>query len=125
MPGWFRLATDLLALTLVGVGLTFCVLGVLGMFRMPDVFLRMHAASKALVLGASLVLAGVAILSTVQLGVKALGTMVFVFLTTPIASIALARAAYRRGDRMHGPMVINELARDRKIDGTFRPEEPD
>lgn len=125
MPGWFYFAVDVVAVGIIVVGLSFCVLGVLGMFRMPDVFLRMHAASKAVVIGGSLLMTGVAMLSPAQLGVKALGTMVFIFLTTPIASIAVARAAYRRGDRMHGPLLVNELARDRKIDGTFRSREPE
>jgi len=96
----------------VAAGLGFCGLGVIGLLRMPDVYTRMHAASKVITLGSSLTLLGVALLSPLDVALKAVGTLVFLFLTTPIATFAVARTAHGRGELMARATVIDELARD-------------
>lgn len=75
----------------------FTFVGTVGLLRLPDVYSRIHAASKADTLGA-----GFAILSvTVYFGasmatVKAVLLLVFVYVTNPTAAHAIARAAYSR-----------------------------
>lgn len=94
-------------------GVLFCGLGVLGLFRMPDVYTRMHAGSKAIAVGAPLVLLGAALLSPLDVALKSLAAIAFLLLTTPVATIATARAAHARREPMTDRTVRDDLARDR------------
>jgi monovalent cation/proton antiporter MnhG/PhaG subunit len=78
------------------VGLGFTLIGVLGSIRLPDVFLRLHAASKVSSLGMIGLLLGSALLLP-ETAPKALALGIFVLISAPIASHAIARAAYRDG----------------------------
>lgn len=64
----------------------------LGMLRMPDVFTRMQAGTKASTLGNALILIGIAIYHP-GWSLKLLILIYFVFMTNPVSSHALARAA--------------------------------
>lgn len=89
-----------LGAALVLIGVAFCFLAALGLLRFPDVFTRMHAASKAGVLGSGLVLLGSALTSgdaTVVL--KALVGVIFLVLSGPVAAHLLARAALKSGTK--------------------------
>ena len=82
---------------LVAGGL-FCVIGALGMLRMPDFYTRMHAASVIETLGAALILAGLLLQAGFTLvAVKLLFVGVLIFFASPTATHALARAAMVRG----------------------------
>ena len=81
------------ALFLLGAFLMF--LTGLGLLRMPDVFMRMHAATKSASLGVALLLLGAALFfGETAIVTKALVTIVFIFLTAPVAGHLLGRAAY-------------------------------
>ena len=84
------------AVLLICSGVFFLFMGALGMIRFPDFYTRMHAAGKCETLGSLLLLTGLAwaegfTLSSVKLLVIAL----FIFVTSPTATHAIARAAYR------------------------------
>ncbi|MBK6850577.1 MAG: monovalent cation/H(+) antiporter subunit G [Burkholderiales bacterium] len=82
---------------LVGGGF-FCVVGAVGMLRMPDFYTRMHAASVIETLGAGLILLGLALQAGPTLvAVKLLMVGVLIFFASPTATHALARAAMVRG----------------------------
>ncbi len=83
-----------LATVLVLAGGVFCLLGAIGVLRLPDCYSRMHAASKAGALGAVLVLAGVAAASSGAAAMEALFAMMAVLVTAPLAAHAISRAAY-------------------------------
>lgn len=93
---------------LVVVGLLVCTLGVVGLFRMPDVYSQLHAASKAVVLGIGAFL--IASLAGGDGAVAARVTLIAVFLvlTTPVGAHAIARAAHRRGTPMETPGARDE-----------------
>lgn len=95
---------DLLAGLLVLIGATFCLLAAVGMVRFPDLYVRMHAATKAGTLGAGLAMLAVALFGIVDgdLGVvlRAIAAIIFLFLTAPIGAHLLARAAYASGVEM-------------------------
>ena len=95
------------ALLLCGVGLA--VTAGLGLVRFPDVFSRMHAATKPATLGLLLVVVGAA-LQVDDGGDRAKLALVaaFQFLTAPVAAHMIGRAAYRSGAA--GPLVVDELA---------------
>lgn len=85
---------------LVLAGSCFVLAAGVGLLRLPDLFSRMHAASKAGALGAGLVLLGVA-LGSGDPGVtlRALAAIAFVLVTTPVAAHLLAKAALDAGQR--------------------------
>ncbi len=95
MPPESTLADWVVAAVLVTGGF-FLFVASLGILRMPDVIIRMHASTKAGTLGAGLVFIAVALhlgdIVTVWLSIL---TVVFLLVTAPVAAHAIARAAYR------------------------------
>lgn len=84
-----------LSLVLGGI---FCVVGAIGLLRMPDFFTRMHAASVIETLGAGLILLGLILQAGFTLvTVKLLMVGVLILFVSPTATHALARAAMVRG----------------------------
>ena len=84
------------AAVLVGLGAFFLFMGAIGLVRFPDFYARMHAAGKCDTLGVLLVLMGLAAHFGLSLAsAKILLIAVFVFLTSPTATHAVARAALR------------------------------
>ena len=86
--------TMLITIVLVVLGTLVTLLASVGMIRFPDIFTRMHAASKP----ASLGLALLAVASALQIGetaatVKVVLVIAFVFLKVPVSAQSLARAA--------------------------------
>lgn len=76
----------------------FCVVGGVGLVRMPDFYTRMHAASVTDTLGVAFMLAGMMLQAGLTLvTVKLAFIGVLVFFTSPTATHALARAAMARG----------------------------
>ncbi|HWL47859.1 monovalent cation/H(+) antiporter subunit G [Pseudorhodoplanes sp.] len=77
---------------LILVGAFFHFSAGLGMLRMPDVFTRMQAGTKASTLGNALILVGIAVYHP-GWTLKLIILIYFVFMTNPVSSHALARAA--------------------------------
>lgn len=78
----------------------FSALAALGMLRFPDVYTRLHAASKAGALGLGLVFLAVAVVSLdIAVAVRALLGLFFILATAPVSAHLLARAALRSGPR--------------------------
>lgn len=98
---------DWLTAGLLVLGGLFVLLAALGIARMPDLFTRMQAATKATTLGVGCLLLAVA-LATDDPGVRtrALATVMFVLLTAPVAAHMIGRAGYLDGaDLWEGTLV--------------------
>ncbi|AZU03964.1 multicomponent potassium-proton antiporter, subunit G, putative [Glycocaulis alkaliphilus] len=79
-------------------GMFFLIVAAIGVFRLPDPFLRLHASTKAGTLGAGLLVAGVAVSYTEDnLGLTASIIIVFLLATLPVAGHLLGRAMYVSG----------------------------
>lgn len=103
--------TDLITVLLMIVGAFFMVVAGLGVLRMPDLFLRMSASSKASTLGSGALLLAVAVhFGDVGVTSRAIATFVFLLLTAPIAAHLLGRAGYFVGVKLVETTVIDELA---------------
>ena len=75
----------------------FCIVGGIGLIRMPDFYTRMHAASVTETLGAGLLLLGLMIQAGLTLvTAKLLMIGLLIFFTSPAATHALAKAALVR-----------------------------
>lgn len=108
------------AAVLLAVGVAFIGIASIGVARLPDVFQRMHAATKAGGIGTSLVVLGVLVAGGVARPLTGVLTILFMLLTLSVASQLLARAAYLsgapiegvdRGDPLEG--VLDRSASDR------------
>ena len=97
---------------LVVLGLLVMTLGVYGILHMPDVYNKLHAASKVVVLGViSLLVASAATGDPVVIyRVVLIGA--FLLLTAPVSAHVIARAAYLRQQRMETPDAVDESGRD-------------
>ena len=89
-----RLLADIFLL----LGAAFSLLGALGLLRMPDVYNRIQAGTKAVTLGALSFLIGVGLLYP-DWWAKLLCIGGFILLTNPVGSSTIARALYLAGVR--------------------------
>ena len=106
---WASLSTLLNACSwvLLMTGSAFCLIGGIGMVRLPDFYARIHAASMTDSLGAALILLGLMLQAGISVvAVKLLMVWAFLWLTSPASSHALAKAAYAQGLRV--PTQVRE-----------------
>jgi multicomponent Na+:H+ antiporter subunit G len=90
------------AAILLAAGVAFIFAASIGVARLPDVFQRMHAATKAGGIGTSLVVLGVLVAGGVASPLTGGLTIAFMLLTLSVASQLLARAAYLSGAPVEG-----------------------
>ncbi len=102
---------DIIGGLLLVAGSAFLLFGGLGLVRMPDVFNRIQAGTKATTLGTLLTLAGAACLQPAW-GVKLLLIGLFLLFTNPLSSQVLARAAHRSGAERSDKTTIDRLQED-------------
>lgn len=89
---------EIAVVVLLAGGVFFSFVGAVGLLRLPDFYTRAHASSKSDTLGVVLSIAAVALVLDVGLlTLKAVLLLLFMFLTTPTATHAIARAAYDQG----------------------------
>lgn len=95
-------------------GTFFMVVSSLGLMRLPDLYGRLHAVTKATTLGMAGILAG----STLYFqnygeggGVAELIVMLFLLLTNPAGGHMLGRAAYLTGVPMTDESVMDQMDR--------------
>jgi multicomponent Na+:H+ antiporter subunit G len=108
--------TDIVTAILWLAGSAFALLAAVGVLRMPDVFTRMQASTKASTLGLGCLLIGAA----VQLGdfaslVRAGSIGAFILLTTPVAAHVIARASYLANVPLWDGTVLDERRRDAEL----------
>ena len=101
---------EIVTALLLILGSLFSFVAALGMLRLPDTVIRMHAATKAGTLGAGLILIGVAFFYT-ELGIslRALAAIIFLLLTAPVAAHLIGRAAYYSGIKLWEKTWIDQL----------------
>lgn len=89
---------EFIAISIIFAGAAFCLVGAIGVLRFPDLFSRMHAAGLTDTLGALLVLGGLMLLAGWSLAtVKLAFILAFLWMTSPTATHALAKAARHDG----------------------------
>lgn len=92
------------------LGSAFTLIAAIGVVRLPDLYTRMHAASKAGAVGGGLVLLAVALMCfDAGVALRAIIGVMFLLLTTPVSAHLLARASYRISDQSPTNMVVDEL----------------
>ncbi len=100
-----EIVVDVLSWACLVAGGFFCVVGGIGLIRMPDFYTRMHAASVTDTLGMGLLIIGMILQAGATLvSAKLIIIAVLLLFTGPVATHALARAALHRGLKplLHG-----------------------
>ena len=102
---------DVVTYVLIGIGLFFSVIGVFGLHRFPDVYTRLHAATKCTTFGSIFLIMAVVVKSvgiwvtegafTSQsiLSIHAIIALVCLLVTNATSAHAIARAAHRSGEK--------------------------
>lgn len=91
-------AIDILSWVLLTAGGVFVFIGGLGALRMPNLYTRMHAASLTDTMAAVLIIGGIILQAGLTLAsIKLAAILLFLLLTSPTASNALASAAILSG----------------------------
>jgi multicomponent Na+:H+ antiporter subunit G len=105
-----------IVLLVLGVGVS--VSGATGILRMPDVYLRIQSSSKTVTLGALPVLLALVVAKgpVTGYGSRALIVAVLLLVMNPVATHALARAAYRSGVPMWDGAVVDQVAQRQHTD---------
>ena len=99
---------DLLSALCLAAGAFFCLVGGIGLVRMPDFFTRVHAASVTETLGAGLLLLGLILKAGLTLvSVKLAIIGILIYFASPTASHALAKAALIAGIK---PVLADQVA---------------
>lgn len=103
--------TEILILVLVYFGVILIFIASLGLFKMPDIYTRMSAVTKAVTFKVGLVLLSVSIyFNTTPVVVKSVAIVFLLFLTTPVSSHLLSREAHRRKSPMSKKTIVDELS---------------
>lgn len=88
------MSTIVAGLLMIG-GTAFMLIAALGLLRLPDLYTRMHAVTKAGTLGIGLVLVAAAVaFGEVSVATRALVALLFVLLTAPVSAHMIGRAGY-------------------------------
>ena len=100
---------DILCVFFMLIGSFFMLVSAIGIVRMPDLFTRMHAASKVGTVGVSNVMLAAAVHFEVMTVVApALLIFLFFLATAPVAAHMIGRSAYQSGVKLWSGTVIDE-----------------
>jgi multicomponent Na+:H+ antiporter subunit G len=87
---------EIFALFMLGFGIFFCLVGLIGVIRLPDVYSRLHASGKVATLGIFGLLVASALLLP-DTALKAIVLLFFLLFSAPVSTHVIALAAYRQG----------------------------
>ena len=115
---------DIITAVFLVLGSLFSLVAALGMLRLPDTVIRMHAATKAGTLGTGLILIGAAFFYA-ELGItlRAVATIAFLLLTAPVAAHLIGRAAYYSKVKLWEKTWIDELAERYAAESCSKPDD--
>ena len=114
---------EVIVIVLAVIGLAFSLSGAVGILRMPDVYSRIQCSSKTITMGALPVLIALVVGEgpVSSYGGRALLVAVLLLVLNPVASHALARAAYKSGVPMWPGAVTDQV---RQRGGSSQPAAP-
>ncbi|MCX4188820.1 Na+/H+ antiporter subunit G [Methylophaga sp. OBS3] len=102
---------DTILAILIILGGFFTLVGSIGLFKLPDFYMRLHGPTKASTLGVGAILIASAIYFTSQSGHISLHEILvtlFLFITAPVSAHLMAKAAIH--------IKVKQVERTRQID---------
>lgn len=109
---------DWIVSVLLLTGAAFLLLAAIGLLRLPDLYMRLSAISKASSMGLGCMLLGVIFhFQETTVTSRSLLIILFYFLTSPVSAQMISRAAYIVGVPFWKDTFINEMDSERKRNG--------
>lgn len=112
------LALAIIGSVMLAGGVFFCVVGGIGLVRLPDFYSRCHAAGMTDSAGAAGILVGLCFFAEPLVIVKLLTVVAFIWLSSVVSTHALVKAAYARGIKLDNPRVRDWTVRPDKSAAT-------
>ncbi|WP_186576481.1 monovalent cation/H(+) antiporter subunit G [Aquibacillus kalidii] len=109
---WIDIIVDIVVIISLLIGTFFIFSSSVGLIRFPDVYTRLHAATKASTLGVAGIMIGAFIFLYIEHHIvsgKLILGVIFVLLTAPVSGHVISRAAHRSGVK---PWSRNKLQDD-------------
>ncbi len=100
---------EFLGFLFIFLGVMAFLVSAIGLLRMPDIYTRMHVGTKSTTIGTILVIVGASFIEP-SWTLKLILLAIFIFLTNPLSSSVIARAAYKNGH----PVELDELKESQK-----------
>jgi multicomponent Na+:H+ antiporter subunit G len=101
---------QILSALLMLIGAGFMLIAAIGVARLPDVFMRMHASTKSATLGVGCLMLGAALhFGDFAIAARAIAVVIFFFITAPVAAHMLSRAAYLAGVPLWDKTLSDDL----------------
>ena len=100
---------EYVGIVFISIGIIFLILGALGILRFPDLFNRMQAGTKATTFGAIFTIMGVGFMQPAWLP-KTFVIVLFILLSNPVSSHALAKSAYKKEVKLWGKSVADDYS---------------
>lgn len=101
MPEGVHVLREVLAAVFGAIGVVFFMVGALGLIRLPDVFSRLHPATKCDTLGSASIVLALCIHSGFTFeSLKLIIILFFLMLSSATAAHAISRSAFKRGTRV-------------------------
>jgi multicomponent Na+:H+ antiporter subunit G len=89
---------EIISYIFISIGCIIMAIASLGLFRFPDVYMRLHSSTKIITGGAMNVLFGLMLRFGFQLiTIKFFVLLLLIFILTPVVSHAIARSAHIQG----------------------------
>jgi len=111
--------SEILAGILLLLGSLLCFMAAVGIVRLPDPLIRMHAATKAGTLGVGLLVVAEAVFyQQLSITLRAATIILLLLLTTPVAAHLIGRAAYRSGVTLSKRTLVDELGEELRREKT-------
>ncbi|WP_218118669.1 monovalent cation/H(+) antiporter subunit G [Lacicoccus qingdaonensis] len=104
--------TEIITSIFIIIGTFFIFVSSIGLVRLRDVYSRTHAGGKSSTLGVMSIMTGAVIFFIVTeeaFNFKLFLTIIFVFMTAPLAALAVTRSAYRTNVKMNDAAHMDEL----------------
>jgi multicomponent Na+:H+ antiporter subunit G len=103
-------------------GSIFVLVASVGVLRLPDLMMKMHASTKAGTLGAGLILVSVGVaFDEISVLTRVIATIIFLLLTAPVAAHLISRAAYYVGMEFWEGTITDELKKEKEAAETAGP----
>lgn len=108
--------TELLPILLILIGTVFNFISSFGLIRLPDVYTRSHAVSKSTTIGVLFILSGTFVFFMLEgvFSIRLFLGILFVFLTSPVASHVIVRSAYRSKVKFADITIQDDLRKVRQ-----------
>ncbi len=101
--------SDVIGAAALLIGAFFMLVASLGLVRLPDVYTRMHAATKATTFGMGGILLTTSLaFQDMEVTTQSVLALVFLFLTAPVSAHLISRAAYKNGPDLCSSTTIDE-----------------